>query len=200
MRILIIFLAVIFCSCSKPQQLVGGPCEGCEAVFEYGDKALAPFDSLPGFNEKGTQIKISGTIYKNDEKTPAEDVVLYIYHTNQEGIYKTEGDESGWGKRHGFMRGWVKTGKDGRYTFYTIKPGSYPRSRESAHIHAIILEPDGRYYWIDDFLFDDDPFLTTGNINKENPRGGSGIVKLEEENNINTAVRDIILGKNVRGY
>ncbi len=75
--------------------LVGGPCEGCEAVFEYGDRKLTPTDTLPGFEENKPKLKITGTIYKKDEKTPAENVILYIYHTNREGEYATRGDEKG---------------------------------------------------------------------------------------------------------
>jgi len=39
---------------SKPDielnaKLVGGPCEGCEAVFEYGHKKLFSIDTFPSF-------------------------------------------------------------------------------------------------------------------------------------------------------
>ena len=30
-------------------KLVGGPCEGCEAVLEYGNKPLSSIITLPGF-------------------------------------------------------------------------------------------------------------------------------------------------------
>ena len=83
---------------------VGGPCEGCEAIFEFGDKHLKNVDTLPLFNETSPKLKITGTVYQNDGKTPAEDVILYIYHTNREGIYQTRGDETGWARRHGFIR------------------------------------------------------------------------------------------------
>jgi len=143
-------LAIIFIlfSCSNAQnqnkikpRLVGGPCEGCEAIFEYGERILSAVDTLPDFMEDGIKIKITGTIFQNDGKTPAEGVILYIYHTNQKGIYPTKGGETGWAKRHGYIRGWIKTGKDGRYTFYTLKPGIYPSRAAPAHIH--ISQPYG---------------------------------------------------------
>jgi protocatechuate 3,4-dioxygenase, beta subunit len=194
-------LALFISSCSKPQTLVGGPCEGCEAVFEYGDKNLTPVDTLPGFDDGGTKIKISGTVFKNDGLSPAEDVIIYIYQTDTTGRYELKGNETGWGKRHGYMRGWIKTNADGRYAFYTIKAGNYPRSSTPAHIHITILEPDGKYYWINDFLFSDDPFLTPKDISAANPRGGNnGILTLKEENGLLTGERNIILGKNIEGY
>src|SRR5687767_1666285 len=109
---------------------VGGGCEGCEAIHE----SPIPFeqlnwtDTLPDFNEPGPKLEISGIIYKADGKTPAPGVVLYIYHTDQEGNYSTKGNETGWGKRHGYIRGWVKTNQQGQYRFYTLVPASYPNS------------------------------------------------------------------------
>ena len=177
--------------------LVGGPCEGCEAVFEYGDRKLTPTDTLPGFEEQKPKLKITGTIYKKDGKTPAEDVILYIYHTNRDGVYPSRGDEEGWARRHGYIRGWIKTAADGKYTFYTFKPGSY--SSNPAHIHPIILEPNGKYYYIDEYRFKRDPNLedVSAYIDK---RGGTGIVELWKSDGILVAKRDIILGKNINGY
>lgn len=203
--IAILLLTVALAACghtqNKPQppKLVG-PCEGCEAVFEWGDKTLKPVDTLPDFNDPGMRIKVTGTIYHEDG-TPAKDVVLYIYHTNQQGIYATRGGEKGWARRHGYIRGWAKTGADGKYTFYTLKPGTYPSRAAAAHIHPIVLEPDGRYYWIDEYLFRDDSLLTAKQISPEAPRGGNnGILNLVKEGGLWVGTRDIILGKNIPGY
>ena len=204
--ILALILAISLSSCGNSQnqlapRLIGGPCEGCEAVLEYGDRTLSPVDTLPDFNEEGTRIKVSGTIYMPDGKTPAEDVVLYVYHTDQEGIYATKGNETGWGKKHGYIRGWMKTGKNGKYAFYTLKPGAYPSGTEPAHIHPIILEPNGKYYWLRSFFFEGDSLLTQNEINPDSPRGGSsGLLNLEKAGNIWVGSRDIILGKNVPNY
>ena len=182
-------------------RLAGGPCEGCEAIFEYGDKELSSTDTLPDFNEKGQKIKVTGTIYQNDGKTPAVGVILYIYHTDQDGIYATKGGETGWGKRHGYIRGWTKTDKDGKYTFYTLKPGAYPSRSSPAHIHPIILEPNGKYYWLGSYHFEGDPLLTDKDKSSDSPRGGSsGLLSLRKEGNLWIGERDFILGKNIPDY
>lgn len=204
----IVMLIILLSFCGNPQnidksegELVGGPCEGCEAVFEFGNKELFPVDTLPDFNDEGQKIKITGIIYQADGKTPAKDVILYIYHTDQNGIYPTKGDETGWAKRHGYIRGWINTNDDGKYTFYTLKPGTYPSRNAPAHIHPVILEPDGKYYWIEEYLFEDDPLLTENELSKSYPRGGnSGVLSLKKEGNLWIGERDIILGKNVPGY
>lgn len=206
---LILFLSLVFtffnCRSQTDEyikyRLVGGPCEGCEAVFEYGGKVLSPIDTLPDFNEEGPKIKVTGTIYKPDGMTPAKDVILYIYHTNQNGIYETKGNEIGWGKRHGYIRGWAKTDSSGKYVFNTLKPGIYPSRNAPAHIHPIILEPDGKYYWLGSYHFEGDPLLTEKEINPESPRGGSsGLLSLHKKDNLLVGKRDIILGKNVPDY
>lgn len=204
--LIIFFSILILSSLIKAQDLkyeprLIGSCEGCEAVLEFGDRELSSVDTLPDFEDEGTKIKVSGTIYQPDGKTPAEGVILYIYHTNQDGIYATRGGETGWANRHGYIRGWVKTGKDGKYTFYTLKPGIYPNRSAPAHIHPIILEPDGKYYWLGSYHFEGDPLLTKKEISPKSPRGGSsGLLSLKEEDNLWVGERDIILGKNVSGY
>lgn len=178
---------------------IGGSCEGCEAIHEWGGRALTPVDTLPDYWEQGPKLKITGTVYELDGETPARDVILYIYHTDQQGRYPTKGDEKGWGKRHGYLRGWIKTGADGQYTFYTLKPGIYPERNSPAHIHATVKEPARNEYYIEEYVFDDDPLLNMAEEGKS-PRGGTGIMSLRKEGELLVAERDIILGLNIPDY
>ncbi len=143
---------------------------------------------------------ISGTVFKADCITPAPGILIYIYHTDKFGNYATKGNEKGWAKRHGYNRGWIKTNEKGEYTFYTIRPASYPNSKAPQHIHPVVKEPGISEYYIDEFLFDDDPNLTLANKNNEKQRGGNGIVTLIKKSNIFYGIRDIYLGKNIPGY
>ncbi|MBA3986400.1 MAG: intradiol ring-cleavage dioxygenase [Flavobacteriales bacterium] len=203
-QIALVFLYLGFTSCNAQTKrttiAVGGPCEGCEAIFEYGNKILTSVDTLPEFQNNESKLKITGIVFKKDGKTPAENVIIYIYHTNRQGVYKRKGEEKGWARRHGFIRGWVKTEKGGQYIFYTFKPASYPDGSEPGHIHVTVKEPDRNEYWLDDYLFDDDPLLTQDRRKKLRNRGGSGIVQPTKENGILTIKRDIILGKNIPEY
>lgn len=201
--VLIFFLAgTIPMACAqKNDRIVGDGCEGCEAVHEYGNKELTWTDTLPDFHEPGPRMEVSGTIFKKDGKTPAKDVILYIYHTDQRGEYSQKGNETGWGKRHGYIRGWIKTNADGKYKFYTLRPAAYPGRQNPEHIHPVIKEPGVKEYWIDEYLFDDDPILTSKERNSQPGRGGKGIIKTQKRNNgMQVAHRDIILGVNVPGY
>lgn len=194
-------MIIILTNCYAQNYELIGTCEGCEAIFESGDRKLSAVDTLIDFASPGPKLKISGTVYKNDEETPAENVILYVYHTNQKGIYPTKGDEKGWAKTHGYIRGWIKTDKNGKYTFYTLRPGTYPSRSEPAHIHITVLEPNGKYYWINNYYFADDPLLTNKDKKEILIRGGfTNILNLKKENNLLTGNRNIILGKNIPGY
>ena len=181
---------------------VGGPCEGCEAIFEcpVPFEQLSWTDTMPDFNDAGPKIEISGMIYQTDGITPAAGVVLYIYHTDQRGIYAKKGNETGWAKRHGYIRGWIKTNAQGQYKFYTLIPASYPNSSNPKHIHPVIKEPGKNEYWIDEFVFDDDPLLPDKERNREKPVGGSGVLKASMKEGMLRATRNITLGLNVEDY
>ncbi len=205
--VLLVILQLTYCTESASQQKkinkhIGGNCEGCEAIYEntIPFKDLDHVDTLPGFGSAGEKIMISGVVYKKDGKTPAKDVILYVYHTDQTGVYPTKGDEKGWGRRHGYIRGWMKTNEKGEYKFYTFRPASYPNSSNPQHIHITLKEPDKNEYWIDDFHFLDDPLVTERMKNNDRKRGGSGFLQLQKGNGIKTATRNIILGMNVEDY
>ena len=110
--------------------------------------------------EPGERMEISGIIYQSDGKTPAANVILYVYHTDAtvDSIRPPAGATEG-ARRHGHLRGWMKTNQRGEYKFTSIRPAHYPNSRGPAHIHAIVKEADKNEYWIDEYLFDDDPAL-----------------------------------------
>lgn len=195
---LLLLLTVL--SCQSQIRKVGGPCEGCEALYEYGSQKLTPLDTLPYWNQHKPSLQVQGTVYQRDGKTPASDVVIYIYHTNGQGVYETRGEETDWAKRHGIHRGWTKTDATGKYMFLTFRPAAYPDHSEPQHIHFTVKEPNTIPYYLDDLLFDDDPLLTEHFRKKQNHRGGNGIVTPFLKNGVLKVKRDIILGLNIPDY
>ncbi len=203
----ILFLTFFIISCkgqsnSEIERTVGGPCQDCEALLDYKTLNRTPksIDTLPGFNENNPKIKITGTVFQKDGKTPAENIILYIYHTNKNGLYQPSENPIGWEKTHGQYRTWLKTGKDGKFTFYTFRPAPYPKVNEPEHIHIYVKEPNTVPYYIDSYFFESDPKLTKAKRQSQKNRGGSGIVKLENKDGIWTAHRNLILGKNIPEY
>ena len=190
------------CAQSKQEQerSVGGDCEDCALMFAGMPSTLSWKTKLAPDDEPGEPLIISGTIYKRDGKTPARDVILYVYQTDSKGLYSPEPQQTQ-AKRHGHLRGWVKTDAQGRYEFRTIRPASYPNSQNPQHIHAIVKETGLSFYWIDDFIFDDDLLLTAPVRSRQTKRSGSGIITLSKnQENVWIGSRDIILGLNIPNY
>lgn len=182
--------------------IVGGGCDGCELMYVGMPEEIAPADTSPGWNEKGQKLIVTGTVFQLDGKTPAKDVVIYYWQTDSEGYYSPKPGMDERAKRHGHIRGWVKTGEDGKYTINTIRPAPYPNDVLPAHIHLAIKEPDvENEYYTDDINFDDDKLLIPHfkKYPKEN-RGGSGVVRVLLKDNLQIAEHDIILGLNIPNY
>ena len=139
MKYLIPILFLLSCSQSQtaqqsPQIKTSLPsCEWC-GTNEAPENITWETTIAPA-NEPGERMTISGTVYNAETQSPAEGIIIYIYHTNAKGIYQKRGDETGNGQRHGYLRSWVKTNAKGDYRFHSIKPASYPNSSDPAHIH-----------------------------------------------------------------
>lgn len=218
MKVIILLLVLLSLCCltacsqssrqqqNKPDdatQHIGGACEGCEAIYELAPPfdQLPSVDTLPDFNEPGPKIQISGIVYQRDGKTPAKDVVIYVYHTDQSGHYSTKQMQTGWAKRHGDIRGWMKTDLNGYYQFFTLRPAHYPGRNEPEHIHITLKEPDKNEYWLSEYMFEDDPLLSPDKRKMQEQRGGDGIIKLlSSVSGIAYGTRHIILGLNIPDY
>ncbi len=206
-KIICLFTMFLASSCDgqtqeqKQERQVGGRCEGCEVALTGMPSTVSWDGRIASSAEPGTPLVMEGIIYKKDGKTPADGVVLYLYHTNNAGVYQPAAGQTGMVARHGKLRGWLKTGKDGRYRFTTIRPARYPNTTFAAHIHPTIKEPGIQAYYIDEYVFDDDPYVKGDYDKKQDLRGGSGVVKLTKDaNGVWRGRRDIILGLNVPGY
>jgi protocatechuate 3,4-dioxygenase beta subunit len=136
-----------------PPTLSGGaPCGSCGAPEKLSWKTVIPPETEPG-----EPLVISGKVFQPDGKTPAEGMVLWVYHTDPTGYYNEKDDAS-----HPRLKGWMKIGPDGRYEFRTIRPGAYPHRSTPAHIHAHVYGPGYSERSIEDYWFSDDPRINDG--------------------------------------
>ena len=103
---------------------------------------------------------------------------------------------------HGRLRGWARTDAQGRYSFDTIRPGSYGGNPE--HIHMHVIEPGCATYQLSDLVFDDDPHLLALKPEQrkeyESARGGNGITRLRHKGDGWEVTRDIRHGQNIPDY
>jgi len=198
--ILLIWVVTACAQSGKPDKKAIPDCEDCELMFEGMPKSLMWSTQIADEKEPGELMIVSGTIFKSDGKTPAPGVILYVYHTDAKGIYSPASGQKD-AKRHGHLRGWMKSDEQGRYQFTSIRPASYPSRNAPQHIHPIIQESESSIYWIDEYLFDDDPLLTQDERARQQKRGGPGIIHLVKNNRgVWIGGRDIVLGMNIPNY
>lgn len=179
---------------------IGGPFENAEYIYYGLPENLDATHTSQGWSRGGQKLIITGTVWQRDGKTPAPGVILYYYHTDGNGLYSDGPGADRRAIRHGFLRGWVKTDAQGKYTIRTIRPAPYPNEKIPAHIHFVVKEPNLNEYYVDDLVFDDDPLLTPELRRTMENRGGSGIVKLRESGESRIAERTFILGLNIPDY
>lgn len=184
------------------KKLVGGGCDGCELMYIGMPANINAVDTSAGWAEKGQKLLVTGTVFKLDGKTPAPNVIIYYWQTDNNGYYSPKKGMDEKAKIHGHIRGWIKTDENGKYSIYTIRPAPYPNDVLPAHIHLSIKEPDVKNeYYPDDINFDDDKLLIPyfKKYPQEN-RGGSGVVRILLEDDIQIAEHDIVLGLNIPNY
>ncbi len=182
--------------------IIGGPCEGCEGVFEGLPATLSSIARLAPPGEPGESMIIDGIVHDH-RGAPVRGIIVYAYHTDVNGIYRPLGSASGdAARRHGQLRGWAMTDSLGHYRFITIRPGHYPQRNDQQHVHMHVIEPRCCTYYIASIHFDDDPLLSDATRRSEDGgRGGSGLTHpTRRADGAWQARRDIQLGKGVIGY
>jgi protocatechuate 3,4-dioxygenase beta subunit len=181
-------------------------CDCC--VFgEVQNQQLSHQTQIAPDTVAGERIKVLGVVYQPDGKTPAVNIKMYFYHTNNYGKYGKLGTEvktshAWW---HGYCRSWLKTNAKGEYEINTIKPKAYPNGNEPAHIHASVLNADETCSHLVDFVFKGDPFLTKGywnnvrsfwkRIGKEGDPEYEGVAFTKDTNGVMEGRRNIVLSK-----
>jgi protocatechuate 3,4-dioxygenase beta subunit len=133
-----------------------------ECLFDEVPRHVSWRVTIPSDTVRGRRIKLSGTVFRSDGKTPAAGTLLYVYHTNATGRYAKLGteDRRSYAWWHGYLRGWLKTDAQGRYEINTIRPAPYPTRDEPAHIHAVARAPGQQSQPVSEFVFRDDPLVT----------------------------------------
>ena len=110
--------------------------------------------------------------FAEDGKTPLANAVIFAYHTDKEGVY----DKPGTPAHSWRLRGWAKTDAKGAFEFRTIKPGSYPASKNPAHVHFTIFSGNSRYH-AGELQFADDKFIGAQERENSKKQGEFGSVR-----------------------
>ena len=112
-----------------------------ERAQQQRPATLAATARIAPTSEPGAPLIVRGQLL-NIDGSPAAGAVVFAYQTDRGGLYdKRENGPHSWR-----LRGWVKAGPDGRFTFETIRPGSYPNSNNPPHVHFTAFLPNGDRY------------------------------------------------------
>lgn len=149
-------------------------------------------------NDEKQNLIITGKVLSVETKKPYSGIYIYAYHTDENGLYSKNGSEVGVQKIHGQYHGWCVTDEEGNYEIHTIKPGAYPSRNTPAHIHAWVKIDDDLIFYINDFVFADDPLVSSSYLsnmeNKNNPKElDNGVVELSLSGGKYIGRRDILL-------
>jgi protocatechuate 3,4-dioxygenase beta subunit len=180
--------------------LVGGPFEGNDIVYIGMPETINNVDTSAGWFEAGQKLLVTGTVYQRDGITPAKDVIIYYWQTDNTGRYSRGAGVPAGAARHGHIRGWMKTDATGKYALYTVRPAPYPDEKIPAHIHLALKEPGINEYYTDDLQFDDDKLFTTPLRNAMETRAGSGVLRVVNDGQKQIAEHNIICGLNIPNY
>ena len=130
------------------------------------DDAPSSADVAPP-SEPGERLEVSGAVYAADGHTPVTGASVYVYQTDARGYYRPD---DAMGNRNPRLMALLRTDVRGRYSYRTIRPGSYPGTRVPQHIHYEVTA-HGHGTRIFEIVFADDPFVG-GQIRAE--AGGPG--------------------------
>lgn len=174
----------------------------CIGPYEAMPAKIASHERIAPVAEPGEPLTLTGRALDANGR-PRAGIIVYGYQTDRRGIYPAVNPpRSNASNYHGRLRGWARTDARGRYTFDTIRPGSYGGNPE--HIHLHVIEPGCATYIIDDLMFAGDPNLdrlTTEQRAQTTPGvGGTGVATLRRKGQGWEVTRDIHLGEKVPGY
>ena len=143
-----------------------------ERAQAYRPATLETEARIAPASEPGTPLVIHARVFAEDGRAPVADAVVFAYHTDRTGVYDRPGSPA-----HSWrLRGWARTGADGRVEFHTIRPGAYPSRNQAAHVHFTVFTANARYHG-GALEFDDDPLLDAQDRARANATGEFGTIR-----------------------
>lgn len=124
-------------------------------------------------SEPGSPLVINGRVFQADGRTPAAGITVFAYHTDANGVY----DVPSAGPHSWRLKGWAITDADGRFTFQTIRPASYPNATVAQHVHVMLEGPGISRRLSTEIEFDDDPKVTAEQRSASRAAGAFGVVR-----------------------
>jgi protocatechuate 3,4-dioxygenase beta subunit len=148
----------------------------------YGHESVGPLDHDMTKNAQvngeplGERIIVAGRVLDEDGR-PLPNTLLEVWQANAAGRYIHKNDQHNAPLDPNFRgSGRCVTDADGRYKFYSIKPGAYPWGNHPNgwrpnHIHFSLFGPSFVTRLVTQMYFPGDPLLDLDPIYKSSPEG-----------------------------
>jgi len=143
--------------------------------------------------EPGERLEVRGVVLAADGRTAVPNASLYVYQTDARGHYRPE---DAMGNQNPRLMLLLRSDAAGRYSFRTIRPGSYPGTRVPQHIHYEVAAP-AHASRIFEIVFEQDP-LVTAEIRRQAAEPGSvfSIRPIEPgAGGVGQVTQDVVLGR-----
>jgi protocatechuate 3,4-dioxygenase beta subunit len=124
--------------------------------------------------ELGVPLIVRGQVFQPDGRTPAGDIVVHSYHRDAKGFDFGPGDNTMTTWR---LQGWIKTDKEGRFEFRTIRPAPDNLGREGSHVHFTFESPNLGKQWAPVLFFVGDPLLSEAKRRESAKEGEFGWIR-----------------------
>lgn len=131
--------------------------DGLPSIYSIIEEPLKAVDTIPDYTQNEAKIKLSGTLYEADGKTPVSDALVVLSHADANGHFNLK--ESN-GNEYVHHTAFVKTDTNGRYTFYTFVPGGDRRFNQLQELFLLVKVGEQPAEELPTLLFDTDPLLT----------------------------------------
>lgn len=155
---------LLFAAAALPAPLLASG--GTDPCLRAGPQAiLAP----PG--EPGERLRVEGVVVAPDGITPVEGVIVYAWQTDAGGRYAPPL------VRTPRLRGYMKTDREGRFAYDTIRPGSYPGERIPAHVHHQLWGAGHPPQYGNDLLLEDDQLVSEAERRRSEALGPFAFVR-----------------------
>jgi protocatechuate 3,4-dioxygenase beta subunit len=129
------------------------------ALFDQERAQLAPAGApwqirITERDEPGVPLRITGSVM-DDAGNPVSNASLYVYQTDARGYYTPDNARADQAAR---IHGWLRSDRQGRFEVTTIRPGSYPGTRNPQHVHFVV-NARGFSERVFEIVFEDDAYV-----------------------------------------
>jgi protocatechuate 3,4-dioxygenase beta subunit len=143
--------------------------------------------------EPGERLEVKGVVYAADGRTPVPNASLYVYQTDARGLYRPD---DAMGNENPRLMLLLRSDAGGRYSYRTIRPGSYPGTRVPQHIHYEVAAP-GHATRIFEIVFEQDPLVTAEVRNQAKEPGSIFSIRpiVANPGGSGQVTQDVVLGR-----